>query len=128
MHSMDKKVSHWLPFIAYLGFIYFLSTRPKPIPLDIPNIPMDFSFLHIIEFFILAFLLLRIFYAHKIKYEFILTILLITLLGIIDEVIQGYISGRTSSLIDAGLDFIGASLVLIFKNKKLSNILSHKNK
>lgn len=122
---MRRIVVHWLPFIAYLGLIFFLSTLPRPIPI---NVSIDASFLHPVEFFILTFLALRVLYAHGIKYPFTAAILAAALFGAIDEAIQSYTPGRTSSLVDVGLDFIGASLVLIFKNKRLSKIIDSKNK
>src|SRR3989338_8921271 len=98
---MRRIVIHWLPFIVYLGLILFLSTLPRPIPLDVS---LDMSFLHPIEFFVLAFLVLRVLYAHNIKYPFIIAILAAALFGVIDEFIQSYTPGRASSIIDVGLD------------------------
>jgi len=111
---MKKIILYWLPFILCLSVIYFLSTLSKPVSTGINT-----GFFHPIEFFVLAFLLLRVFYAYKVKYAFVLTIAVVALLGGIDEIIQGYTTGRTSCLSDVFLDFLGACFIVIFKFKKL---------
>ena len=118
---MKKLISHWLPFVLYLGLVYFFSTRPRPL-----GISVDMGFLHPIEFFILAFLLLRVVYSYNAKYAFTLTILIVAGLAIMDEIIQFFTPGRISSLTDVGLDLIGALFILVFKNKKLGKILGNK--
>ena len=117
---MKRIILTWFPFAIFLFLIYFFSTLSRPIP---GAVSIDFSILHVIEFFILAFLLLRIFYAYDLKNRFLLTITVVIILGVIDEIIQSFAPGRVNSLMDVLLDAIGASFVLIFINKKLSRLL-----
>ncbi|HEY8445296.1 MAG TPA: VanZ family protein, partial [Bacilli bacterium] len=67
---------------------------------------------HIFEFFVLSILLLYLllefttFDKYKIGYTFLIALLV----AIIDEVIQSYVPGRGSSVIDVLIDSIGISI------------------
>ena len=107
-----KVITLWLPLIIYLFLIFNFSTKSEPLP---STVSVSTNYLHPIEFFILAFLVLRIFHAYNIKNKYILTILLVTLIGIADETVQSFIPGRTASLMDVLFDLIGALFILLFK-------------
>jgi VanZ family protein len=108
---MKKLFFIWLPFLFVLSLILFLSTRAKPIPVDLS---FSLNFMHPLEFFVLGFLLIRLFYSYNIKHYFLVSLCLIVVIACFDELIQSFTPGRVASLKDIFLDFIGGFLNIIF--------------
>ncbi len=79
---------------------------------------------HITEYFILAILLLRLFYYKKVeKVEaIVLTIVFATLWAFSDEIHQIFVFGREGKISDVGIDFVGIFLgiLLVRRFYKLS--------
>ena len=68
---------------------------------------------HIVEYFILSFLLYRGFRNSRYKnVAFSLAILIALVYGISDEMHQYFVPGRSFDFLDMGLDFLGACLIL----------------
>lgn len=110
-------IFYLLPLIAYLILIFALSSIPSD---AIPG-PKLFSIdkvYHIIEYFILSLLVLRLMIYHKVKHAYLIAIVAAVLYGIIDEFHQGLVPGRLFSYYDMLANAVGASLILIFKKFK----------
>ena len=108
---MKKLFFIWLPFLFVLVLILFLSTRAKPIPVDLS---FSLNFMHPLEYFVLGFLLIRLFYSYDIKHYFLVSLFLVIVIACFDELIQSFTPGRVASLKDIFLDFIGGFLNIIF--------------
>lgn len=74
---------------------------------------------HITEYFILAILLLRLFYYKKVqKVEaIVLTIVFATLWAFFDEIHQLFVFGREGKISDVGIDFIGIFIGIFLTRK-----------
>lgn len=110
--TMDLyRFMHWLPALLYAGLIFYISSIPSE---ELAVFGLDMSLLHIIEFFILSYLIFRAFTKEKmnIRYTLSLAIIISTLYGITDEIHQLYVPGRQFSTIDMAFNFIGSSLIL----------------
>lgn len=107
---------YWLPVFIYAGLIFYLSSLSKPIP---DGILIEFSLrdklLHIAQYFLLSFLLFRLFKFYDVSKAYLYAILIAIAYGITDEFHQIFVLGRVFSLYDVIADTIGASLVLFFK-------------
>ncbi|MFH0978557.1 MAG: VanZ family protein [Candidatus Woesearchaeota archaeon] len=118
-----KFLAKWFPLLAYVLLIFILSS------FRLRNSILTEGYgsyvLHIIEFFVLSVLMLRVFYDYS--YKFLLAMTFTVLVGYTDEVHQMIVPGRTASIVDLIFDMIGASLVLIFTVKKLQPILMTKS-
>ncbi|MEG0708097.1 MAG: VanZ family protein [Cellulosilyticaceae bacterium] len=74
------------------------------------------EFAHIIEFFILAFCMMITLHITRIssRYCILLTLIFTTIIAIVDELIQRYLSpGRAFQFIDIAKDLIGACLSIV---------------
>jgi VanZ family protein len=122
---MKKLFFIWLPFIFVLSLILFLSTRAKPIPIDLS---FSLNFMHPLEFFVLGFLLIRLFYSYNIKHYFLVSLFLVIVIACFDELIQSFTPGRVASFKDIFLDFIGGFANIIFiKFKWFLEVCNTKN-
>lgn len=107
--------------IIYLIVIYYFSSIPVPKPLrDKPDI-----LLHFLEYGglgTLFFFYYSDFFRKKIEFPVLLFILSFTLLyAISDEFHQSFVPGRTPSVKDVIVDFVGASFFLIIFNLRTEN-------
>ena len=102
---------YWVPVFLYAGFIFYLSSIPAP---EVPITGIDLSPIHILEFFILSYLIFRALSREEISlwYIFVLAIASSTTYGITDEIHQLFIPGRHFSIFDILFNFIGSSLIL----------------
>ncbi len=104
---------YFLPVILFMGIIFYFSSIPQPPTL---GIKYSASYEHVLEYFILSFLLYRGF--KNSRYEniaFILAILIAIVYGISDEIHQFFILGRNFDFLDMGFDALGAFLILPIK-------------
>lgn len=103
---------YWAPVLLYAGFIFYTSSIPSPFP----EVKADLSVLHIPMFFVLSYLMSRAFAGTKLEGRGIIVFPMIVtaLYGILDELHQLYVPGRTFSYPDMGLDLFGACLI-VFK-------------
>ncbi|MDC0977727.1 VanZ family protein [bacterium] len=100
---------YWLPFIAYSLLIIYLSHQPH---IDL-GVDVGDKWLHFVEYFGYALLLIRILLLYTIPYYGALTIGISTLYGISDELHQFFIPGRDCSISDVLVDIIGALTIVL---------------
>jgi len=104
-----KFVKNWLPVIAWMSVIFFLSHQPD-LKSGFPNL-IDFilrKLAHITEYAILCFLLIRA--TKNKKAAFVIAFLY----ACSDEFHQTFIFGRHGTLRDIGIDSIGIILAYLF--------------
>jgi len=112
--SVKNFFIYWFPILAYAGFIAFLSSLPG---LATPSVAI-FGFdkiIHIFEFGVFAFLLLRLLMHLEIRNPFLIAIVVTVIYGVLDEWHQSFVPGRMCSFWDILADTIGAVFVLKFK-------------
>lgn len=121
MSKVKRIVFFWLPAVAWMSLIYFLSSFHK-----LQASPVgwqDFvtrKFAHLTEYFILCFLFyrgLRNTTKISLGQSLILSLILTILYALTDEYHQTFVSGRTGKALDIGIDSLGAFLGLIFSWK-----------
>ncbi len=107
---INLKVFSWLSVVAYATLIFYLSDQPQT-----PSINMPFfdKFLHTIEYAIFGFLLMRAFknsgFNLDNKTALSLSVIVVFVYGISDEIHQAFVLNRTASIFDALFDLIGGS-------------------
>lgn len=96
-----------------MGLIYYSSSIPaEDIPkFDIPGIDKLF---HLVEYFILGILLVRAFANSYDKASFklilLLSVLIASIFGVLDELHQRFVPGRSPEIFDIFSDIIGSFL------------------
>jgi VanZ family protein len=116
---MNRFFSRWFPLLAYALAIFLVSSasvRENPLTQGFGSYVM-----HFLEFFILATLVLRVYYPAR--YCFSLAISVSFLFALSDEFHQLFVPGRTFSLFDLAADFLGSLFVIVFKDKLLAKFL-----
>lgn len=103
---LRKIIFKYLPPVVWAIVIFILSSIPGN---DYPPVFFDYSYLaHLVEFFILALLILR---ALGVKEKNIYLILILgALYALLDEVHQTFVTERSISLMDWLIDFLGVVL------------------
>lgn len=142
---MKKKIPLFL-LVIWISFIFFNSLQPGNISgansgrivnrivkvLDIFNIQIEYNKLsiivrkgaHIFEFMILAILFYFVLINFSTFHQLFLSFILSISIAVIDETIQLFVSGRSGSIIDVGIDSIGVLIGLLicllwtYMNKK----------
>jgi len=102
----------WVPAILYAGFIFYQSSLPYPLE----AVVSDMSVLHVPLFFVFSYMLARALSGSGIRGRnaIVAAIVVTALYGVLDEVHQLYVPGRTFSYSDMGFDFLGGCLI-VFK-------------
>ena len=125
--QLKKLASLWLPAVLWMGFIYYLSSKPG---LAIGEGAVDFwtrKPAHIGEYAILFLLLFRALRGsssltgHKL---YLASVVFTFLYGVTDEVHQVLVPLREGRILDLGFDLLGilaGFLVLRYLAKKSSN-------
>ncbi|MGD1044051.1 MAG: VanZ family protein [Bacteroidota bacterium] len=132
--SFRKKVQYWFPVFLWIGFIFWMSTGMfsaqntylffEPIlHFFVPSIsPKEIAVLHMIlrklahvtEYFISGILLFRAFKngsneRQEWRWAFY-SLIVVAIIAATDELHQSFVSTRTSSLVDVGIDTMGGFL------------------
>jgi VanZ family protein len=117
---MSKKsiLRYWLPLVLWMGVIFFLSAQPA-----LPHHPDTLLDLilkkaaHMIEYGLLAFLLWRALSRGRdiLSWSALVTtaFLVSVLYAASDEYHQSFVAGRNGTLLDVGIDAIGALVALL---------------
>jgi VanZ family protein len=115
-HSRKRILFYVLPPVSYAALIFALSSSS----LDIEELRPVFEYdklLHLVEYYILGYLLMRVFttspgssWADKAVSA---TILVGTLYGASDEIHQAFVPGRDCNLLDFLFDAAGATLAAV---------------
>lgn len=118
------QLKYWFPVYLYLILIFYYSSQPL-IPASTylaTKFYIKIYLQHILIYIGLALLIYRALTHTKTPSQF-LVVFATTFYGLIDEVHQYYVPGRTFDLVDIGMDFLGAifALILIFLYKKIAS-------
>jgi VanZ family protein len=116
--TVESSAGHWmrawLPVLAYMALIFYLSSLPHPEE-QLPNFlfeKLGDKLLHAIEYSVLAVLCYRAFRrtsgAYTVQYAVVLAIAAASLYGATDEVHQAFVPLRASSFSDWIADTAGA--------------------
>ena len=115
----------WTPVVLWMALLYYSSSiHGEDIPkIDIPNIDKLF---HFVEYFVLGALLVRAFANSSdktnFKLIFLLSILIASAYGVLDEFHQRFVSGRSPEIFDIISDIIGSfSGALLSMHKEKSD-------
>jgi VanZ family protein len=108
---MKRFLSHWLPPLAWMGLIFFLSAQP-----DLPQVPglwLDTLLKktgHALGYSILAWLYLRLLRGrfHRATAARAASFSLAVLYALSDEYHQSFVPGRNGTLWDVVVDGVGA--------------------
>ena len=94
----------WLPPLAWMGLIFFLSSRPVPEGAEwIPD-----WLTHGAAWAILAVLLARALEGSRVRHVAVLAFVAATAYGVLDEIHQSYVPGRYPDAWDVVKDAVGA--------------------
>ena len=134
MRSSRDLVRYWLPVILFACFTFWMSTGMFSsentvsvvraiIKFLIPELSGEGALLihaiirklaHVVEYLILGFLLFRAFRGHSNVWWnwrwFFLTSIVVLLWAASDELHQSFVSTRTASIVDVGIDVVGGIL------------------
>lgn len=121
------KVINWLLVIIWMGVIYWFSDQSQLIPPTNPLLAHAIAVLGHITFFGILYL----FFTRAAKASYPLHswrllqvgLVFVFLYGLSDEYHQSFVPGRDASLLDVGLDVIGAVLVNSFNKGKALNFI-----
>ncbi|MEE9593947.1 MAG: VanZ family protein [Candidatus Hydrothermarchaeales archaeon] len=114
---MNRTLSYWGPVISYAGVIFYLSSIPFLTPPALGGIVWvqidpDQLILHLFEYSLLGFLLLRAVInsraPHYAESALALAVVLGFLYGVTDEVHQYFVPNRTASFFDVLADGLGS--------------------
>lgn len=125
--NIYQSIKLWLPLVTWMLVIFFFSNRPTGTASAFD--PLDFVIkktAHLTEYAFLTILLFRAIYQawnYKFKLEFLenWSIVFCFLYAVSDEWHQSFIGGRTATIRDILIDFIGimigVSIIKIVKNQ-----------
>lgn len=107
---MPRFAGRWLPVLAWMVVIFFLSSLPRPVPGSLAAVPDWVA--HAVVYAILAFLLCRALASGRplVLAHALLGAALCTLYGVTDEWHQSFVPGRDASAGDVLKDLAGALL------------------
>ncbi len=107
-----RRVSAFLPPLAYMALISWLSSLPLPLPF--PGVPYRDKVVHVIEYGILGLLSARALRvgvpAMRPSRALITAAVMTAVFGYFDELHQAFVPGRDASVEDLAADAIGALL------------------
>ena len=110
---MKRFLSLWLPVALYVGFIFWVSSVRRPIPL-MRFFPRVDKLYHFMEYLPLGWLLARALRGSSPRLSWAIVVwgavLLAACVGGSDEFYQSFVPGKVSSVWDAVADVAGASL------------------
>ena len=108
-----KIASLWLPVLVWAGVIFFFSSQPAS------SLPSTSQLIqksaHVVEYAVLAFVLWRALSGHLLAHTTALTLawLISVVYATSDELHQMFVPGRNPSLVDIGIDALGATAGLL---------------
>ena len=107
----DGVLFFWLPLVAYMALIFYLSSRPD-VPNVLPGLTFGDKIIHLAAYVLLALLwgraITRRWTAIDDKKVFVIAVLCTGLYGISDEIHQSFVPGRSADSLDAIADIAGA--------------------
>ena len=128
MNNQKRYFSRFLlPVILYLTIIFFLSSLPGK---EIPDVELPYfdKILHLLEYAVLGFLLMRGLKNSELKFSntslIIFAVIFSVLYGLSDEFHQSFVPNRDASLLDVLFDCIGGAVGSIVYTLSLRRIKS----
>lgn len=122
--GLKKFLVYHLPAIGYAALIIALSSIPELNRSQLKILRFD-KVVHFFEYAVFAFLIYRSFsnltQRLRDKYVILLSILVVVLFSMFDEIYQSYVPGRQSDPVDMIFDILGASCIIIllsFRKKR----------
>jgi VanZ family protein len=111
--SSLRALAAWLPAALYTGLIWFLSSQTLDIKL-IEDVPMKDKGVHFVEYGVLGLLLAFACNATwpRARRRYLLAWWLTWALGLVDELHQLYVPGRSADALDLAADSLGAALAI----------------
>ena len=103
----------WLPAAAYTGLIWFLSSQTIDIKL-IEDVPMRDKGVHFVEYGVLGALLAFACQSTwpRVRLRYVLALWLTWALGLVDELHQLYVPGRSADGLDLAADTLGGGVAI----------------
>jgi VanZ family protein len=107
------RVSLWLPPLAYMSVIFFLSSQPQPLP-DLTSRVWDKA-LHMIEYTGLGVLLFRALAGEGLTWlaTALLTVAIVSAYGASDEWHQSFVPMRNADVRDWIVDTLGGTVAAV---------------
>jgi VanZ family protein len=103
----------WLPVALYMALIWILSSFPLP-ELPIDSVPLRDKGVHLVEYAGLAFFVQhatsRSWPTHSLVRVMLLAVVVTGAWGLLDELHQAFVPGRSADLLDLAADVAGAML------------------
>jgi len=103
---------YWFPAMAWMAFIYYLSSRTGEQLSSIFPFVKDFNPGHILAYFILAWLVFWPLRRGNCSRPYLKTIIVCLIYGISDEFHQYFVPTRTPDVHDLLRDLLGAAIAL----------------
>lgn len=128
MKTIRLLILYWLPVLALMGFIFYLSSRQR---ISIGGTYVEnfiiFKSLHVLEYALLYLLVFRAMFKTfskrlAINSIFILSITIAILYGASDEIHQTLVPTRQGSVRDVFIDTIGILLAFSYTKKYLTKL------
>jgi VanZ family protein len=111
MRSARSIVLAWLPALAYMGLIWFLSSRPISLPLA--SFPHRDKVVHLLEYGTLGALAARAIHGSmrlSLRAALVWAFTLSVAWGCLDELHQAFVPARSADVLDLAADVVGALL------------------
>jgi len=112
---------YWIPVYLYAALIFYISSRADLSPLVEPFFKHTDKILHIFEFGFLCFLIIRALAASiknfSTKQIYCHALIFSIIYGIMDEVHQSFVPGRTMTIPDIIADIIGCVAIIFILHK-----------
>lgn len=128
MLKFKKIIFLWGPAVLWMLLIFVLSSRPRISVAETPFINFAiFKFLHMVEYAILFFLILRAtkYSSKTTRYIFIYAFLIAVLYAISDEIHQSFVPTREGKMRDVFIDTAGIAIMYMYI-KRRPNLLKIK--
>lgn len=111
--ALRRSAALWLPLVAYLGVIFYLSSLSNPFALTGPP-PVPAWVLHVAEYAVLSVLVLRAlaggFRQRPVPWHYAASLTFCVAVGAADEYWQSFTPERFSTGLDVLTDALGAAL------------------
>ena len=108
---MRKILVFWVPLLAWFLVIYNVSSTPAS---DLPaiSIPQGDKLFHLVQYFVLGILLIRAFDYSNFNVSLakivFLAIIIAICIGVLDELHQRFVPGRSCDIFDFLVDCVGS--------------------
>ena len=110
---MSRVLFRWLPAILIMAAIFFFSSIPsKEMPIFGGWDTIVKKGGHMLGYALLGFSYLRVINSRN-RWAYWAAVMAVVIYAITDEFHQSFVPGRNSSLVDVGIDTVGASLGMI---------------